>query len=988
MNATTTKKRMTTFTIEIMRHHFLFTTNNSLFLHNNLQYTFLQHIYAFDKVHQVVDHNLIFDMMTSIVKGQVDDVIIEAGTAGSCKSPKSSSKSFNLRSGDDLSARLTSISLEQGLDDHETEKSIVNVKSSVFEKTVLHAHTEGVTISSVKGSMKNTENNKLDNPTELGLPRKENESAFLSIQPSSPSELPVSPPPYKCYTAHFKDAQSLKCKQGGSVSIVTRVDENRFNPVSKTLSMQTNVRQFKLSSNTAPHCYSPLLVPSPIGDDPEKVQVSFWVSSDYEQFFGIKNFKREIELAKAMRFDDDKIPDLNGEHEIYINTRIINPDKIFDAYLKNASNKKDLYIDLILNNSGCNILLQLMKYFKNNDSKLESLIDSVYMRVLASYVDQIRVLFNLLVENDSFYQKIKSLGLFVGLHQYGNGYVFGPVVDLSIKLPLMLEKLVIANGLNLADFALLPLTIREIGLHNVGGLNFSKFNLNRYLKHLSISGDAPFHTSSEKYPKGFLELEKLRLDSSVMANCNFKKFTHLSTLSLLNLTFAQTKVLTFPVLLRKLELVDCCISSQVSSFPDTLRILNVINGKWSSKTCILNRLQRFKVENCEVKDLHEKIESCKSLLKLEVTNCPIEINKFKFPHALKVLKLIAVPLRGIKIFAFPPLLEIVNLEANDFDMILPSSNLKAIRIASNEISGEIKLQDVPAQDVILSDNAKLESITLNPRTNYLNLSNTSVVSVVGHGLTKLILDGCGDFKWQEFKIPPQLVQLSMKECGLDEFYSKEMNRSLKIINLSKNKLTKVDLRNFAELHDIDVSHNNLSKLKAEDFPLSTTSINAKNNVITEVGLFILTKLEWLEISENELMQISELGLPDELQTLIANDNEFKEISSEAFQLPSNLCHLELNRCKITKFDLSFPSKLMSCSLIENQLQAQKFSISFNSAPSKLKFLDLSSNYFKSFDFGMISGDGIELSEINFANNMFEVVPKIPANILSVILFKT
>lgn len=79
---------------------------------------------------------------------------------------------------------------------------------------------------------------------------------------------------------------------------------------------------------------------------------------------------------------------------------------------------------------------------------------------------------------------------------------------------------------------------------------------------------------------------------------------------------------------------------------------------------------------------------------------------------------------------------------------------------------------------------------------------------------------------------------------------------------------------------------------------------------------------------------------------------------------------------------------MSCSLIENQLQAQNFSISFNSAPSKLKFLDLSSNYFKSFDFEMISGDGIELSEINFANNMFEVVPKIPANILSVILFKT
>ncbi|KAG5419080.1 hypothetical protein I9W82_002847 [Candida metapsilosis] len=918
--------------------------------------------------------------MSSITKGHVKDVITEAGT--SCQSPKSGSSSYKLRSGDDLSARIASINLVEGLDGNDTGKSQVNVKSSGAEKTVFHAHTEGVTITSVKGSMKNTENNKEENP-EQPLSERKNMSVFMTMDLSS--GLPGSPPPYKSYTTHFKDAQIIKANSVESRNAVTKLGENRFNPVSKTLSLETNVRQFKLSS-TGPHCYSPLLAHSPMGDAPQKAQTDIWINSDYEQFFGINTFKREIELAKATRFADDTISDLNGELKIYINTRIINPDKVIDAYSKSDSNNRDLYIDLILNNSGCNILLQLMKYFKN-ESKLNR-IDSIYVRISASYVNQVKVLMNLLIENDAFYQKIKSLGLFVGLHQYGNGYVFGSAVNTSIKLPFSLEKLVIANGLSLADFALLPPNIQEIGLYNVDGVNFSRFNLNKYLKHLSVSGNASLPNTSGKYPKGFLDLERLKLDASFMANCDFKRFTHLSTLSLSNLSFAQTKVVTFPVLLRKLELVDCFISSQISSFPDTLRVLSVINGKWSSKTCILNRVQRFKVENCEVKDLHEKIESCKSLLRLEVTNCFIEVNKFKFPHSLKVVKLINVELSGIKDSAFPPKLEVMNLEANGIDTLLVKPNLKAIRIASNKLAGEINLDGVPAQDVILTDNSKIERVVLNSQTNYLNLSDTSVVSIIGHGLTKLIVDGCKEFKWQEFKIPSQLVQLSMKECDLVEFDSKEMNRSLRSIDLSRNKLTRVDLRNFPEIHDIDLSNNSISKLQAEGFPLSTTSINAKNNLITEVGLIILTKLEWLDISENELTSISELGLPDELQTLIANDNEFKEILPDAFQLPSNIYNLELNRCKITTFNLSFPPKLMICSLIENQLQAQSFSISFSSAPSNLKFLDLSSNYFKSFDFGMISGDGIELSEINLANNMFEEVPKIPTNILSVILFKT
>lgn len=65
---------------------------------------------------------------------------------------------------------------------------------------------------------------------------------------------------------------------------------------------------------------------------------------------------------------------------------------------------------------------------------------------------------------------------------------------------------------------------------------------------------------------------------------------------------------------------------------------------------------------------------------------------------------------------------------------------------------------------------------------------------------------------------------------------------------------------------------------------------------------------------------------------------------------------------------------------------KNFQIRFVKVPCNLKFLDLGSNFFKLFDFGMVNG--IELAEINLANNMFDEIPDlIPDNILSAIIFK-
>lgn len=122
---------------------------------------------------------------------------------GNCSEPRISKiqlKIIQFKKWEDISARLTSISLEHELGDNETEKVAVNVKSSGCERTVFHAHTEGVTITSAKGSMKDTENNKKANSPDT---RKE-EPAFINLETSLPLNLPNSPPPYKCYTTHFR----------------------------------------------------------------------------------------------------------------------------------------------------------------------------------------------------------------------------------------------------------------------------------------------------------------------------------------------------------------------------------------------------------------------------------------------------------------------------------------------------------------------------------------------------------------------------------------------------------------------------------------------------------------------------------------------------------------------------------------------------------------------------------------------------------------
>ena len=824
--------------------------------------------------------------------------------------------------------------------------------------------------------------------------------------------------------------------------------EQKVNPVSQALKMNTSIKKLKLTTSNNIDGATPLIINSPTVNEIKLPTNNSWVLQDYEQLFGTKKFHKEIELAKSLRFADTTnsvCSDLKHEKLIYISTRIINPGKILSFYLKHpppppppsssttTNTKRDLYIDLIMNNNGCNILLQLIKYIHENETLVESSIDSVHVRILAFYVHQIKVFLNLITEVMKIYQKIKTLGLFVRIHQYENGYVLGAPQEGKVKLPQKLEKLYLANELKLDEFFHLPASIKALGLHNTNLSSLSKFNLCKNLESLHISGETINQTNRlETFPKGFYLLKNIKFEASTIVNFNFEKFIHLTSLSLLNIDFAQSRQLEFPLGLKKLEFIDCSISSHILAFPDSLRVLVITRGKWSTKrNANISRLQKLIVYEVQIKDLTEKINSCFGLFYLEVINCNLNnVETLKLSKNLVYLKFINVSLVGVKFPMFPQSLEVINIERNGILQCElncncncncnsnSNSKLKTLRIAHNDLTDEFDISSQPVHDVNLEGNNNLTLVLLHDKTKILNVSNTNIQHIIGNGLTKLVLNGCNNnnnnnnnnnkIDWKSFKLSQFVTQLSLQNCQLEtfEFESNQEGiglKHLKVLDLSKNKLHLINLVEYENLEDVELSNNELKKLSNDNFPLNIKSINAEKNQIQKVDLQELYNLIWLQVSENKLNGIEQIQIPNSLNTLILNGNIFNEINDANFKLSENLRHLELNKCKISKFNLTLNEKLMSCSLNGNKLHTKNFHIKFIKSPlpssspppssslvevstSGLKFLDLGSNFFKTFDFNMIKG--IELSEINLANNMFDEIPEsIPDNILSAIMFK-
>ncbi|CAI5758981.1 unnamed protein product [Candida verbasci] len=802
----------------------------------------------------------------------------------------------------------------------------------------------------------------------------------------------------KSQNGSFPPSSSTKSLRNGSGAFekLSINDENKSNPVSETLQMEPSLKDYKLLNNNGDVKDDSVSIPgTPLlnnnSNDSSKLLIeNSWILQDYEQFFGNDNFQKEINFCKSLRFVDEsnrqKLPE-NNQSIIYISTRIINTNKVFDWFFSKSSDKKDLFIDLIMNNNGCSILLQIIKYFRENEKRLDQ-INDVFVKISAKLVNQIKIILEMFIELTKLYNKIKKLGLFIGLHSYEDGYVFGePEENIKLKLPTNLEKLILTGDLKISDFVQLPMTINCIGLYNIESINYSKFNLIKNLNTLHINKSRiDMIGRLENFPIGFLELKDIKFDSSIIVNFNFERFQNLVSLSLSNLSFSQSRKLQFPNNLKKLEFIDCSLSSHIPPFPDTLRLLAMIKSKWMPKrNCNLAKLQRLKLIQIEVKDLTEKFTFLKNLTRLEINNC--DYNKdhvLRLPKNLKFLKLSNIALKDIDLHSLSKL-EILSLEKNEIDQLPLQMNLKSVRVIENKLNGFIKFELYPIKEMNIESNEDITGVSLNEATRFFNCSNTKIQTIIGNGLSKLILNGCNKIDWTYFKIPSSLVYLSLQNCNLTKFESQEHANNLKYLDLSNNHLGNIELSKFRSLQDLQLSNNNLTNLSSGYFPLSIKSINASDNLVSSVQVKECSKLIWFDLTSNNLVDFTKLEFPNFISTLIVTSNNFNEIN----QVPESLIHLELNSCKIKKvnLDLNVNKSLMQLCLNNNKLQFDNFKLSI-SKESNLKYLDLSLNYFKKFDFGIFENDDIEINEINLAGNLLKEVPdKMPENILSAIIFK-
>ena len=176
---------------------------------------------------------------------------------------------------------------------------------------------------------------------------------------------------------------------------------------------------------------------------------------------------------------------------------------------------------------------------------------------------------------------------------------------------------------------------------------------------------------------------------------------------------------------------------------------------------------------------------------------------------------------------FPQSLEVINIERNGILQCELNCNcnskLKTLRIAHNDLTDEFDISSQPVHDVNLEGNNNL-TLVLHDKTKILNVSNTNIQHIIGNGLTKLVLNGCNNnnnkIDWKSFKLSQFVTQLSLQNCQLETFEF-EFNQEgielkhLKVLDLSKNKLHLINLVEYENLEDVELSNNEL-----KNFPMT------------------------------------------------------------------------------------------------------------------------------------------------------------------------
>lgn len=197
--------------------------------------------------------------------------------------------------------------------------------------------------------------------------------------------------------------------------------------------------------------------------------------------------------------------------------------------------------------------------------------------------------------------------------------------------------------------------------------------------------------------------------------------------------------------------------------------------------------------------------------------------------------------------------------------------------------------------------------------------------------------------------PTDITQIYLRDIQLTAFSKLNTMTNLLILNLARNKLTKLNLTGMDMLTEVDVSTNNLYRVR---------------------GLHTLRSLAKLDLSHNNLTQTPELNNLLRLRTLYLQGN-YLTCGTGLEHVP-NLRKLDISYNKLVSFDAITSTELVTLDLYYNNLPRLPIITS-----TVLKSLSLSYNAIESVQSfpGSCEEINIEcnnLTHIGFLNNLTQL----------------
>lgn len=302
-------------------------------------------------------------------------------------------------------------------------------------------------------------------------------------------------------------------------------------------------------------------------------------------------------------------------------------------------------------------------------------------------------------------------------------------------------------------------------------------------------------------------------------------------------------------------------------------------------------------------------------------------------------------------------LERINLSGNNLSELpnwfVSFIHLKSLDLSSNSFSLISSNSFFP--DSLLSlnlSNNKLVSFKIKSTLNECNLSNNNLISdsidlpssIIKLDLSKNPIRYFGE-------LPISLIDLKASQTGLEFLHSKLLPHRLKKLDLSRNKISSISGGMPEELEYLNLSHNQIKKVK-----------NSNR----------MPKLSSLDISFNFINNLKGLKAPN-VKTLIANNNLISEFPLELIKR-NNLVTLNLSENQIMDLDsnkitMDSISSLRILILRDNYLRSLP---DFVCKCMGLIELDVASNYISNIPSCIINLTA--LKKVNIDNNNLSDFP--------------